>query len=72
MKGEKKMFTGFWELLIVLILVIFLFGAKQIPKLTKTLKDSIDVFKEEKNKDQAPDAEKIEEAKNTEKADSEK
>ncbi len=66
------MFTGFWELLIVLILVIFLFGAKQIPKLTKTLKDSIDVFKEEKNKDQAPDAEKIEEAKNTEKADSEK
>lgn len=50
--------TGFWELLIILLIIVFLFGAKQIPKLTKTIKESMNEFKKESEGEEKPAEEK--------------
>lgn len=55
--------TGFWELLVILALIIFLFGAKQIPKLTKSIKESVNEFKKESASDEK--TEEVEVAKDT-------
>ena len=43
---------GGLEFLVVLIIILLFFGPKQIPKLTKTLKDSIKSFKDGAKEDE--------------------
>ena len=55
------------HLLIILLIVVLLFGAKKIPELAKGLGKGIKTFKDEMNNDDevAKNTQKIEENKNT-------
>jgi sec-independent protein translocase protein TatA len=45
--------AGFWEILLIVILVLILFGHSKIPDLMKNLANGINVFKKElKGKDE--------------------
>ena len=41
--------AGFWEILLIVILVLILFGHSKIPDLMKNLANGINVFKKELN-----------------------
>lgn len=42
--------TGFWEILIIILLIIILFGHTKIPDLMKNIANGINIFKNELNK----------------------
>ncbi|HOY47480.1 MAG TPA: twin-arginine translocase TatA/TatE family subunit [Alphaproteobacteria bacterium] len=51
--------AGFWEILLIVILVLILFGHAKIPDLMKNLANGINVFKKElKGSDQETKSEK--------------
>ncbi|MBN1281510.1 MAG: twin-arginine translocase TatA/TatE family subunit [Alphaproteobacteria bacterium] len=51
--------AGFWEILLIVILVLILFGHAKIPDLMKNLANGINVFKKElKGSDQKTKSEK--------------
>lgn len=51
--------AGFWEILLIVILVLILFGHAKIPDLMKNLANGINVFKKElKGSDQVIKSEK--------------
>ena len=37
--------AGFWEILVVLVVVLLLFGAKRLPELSRSLGKSLSAFK---------------------------
>ena len=39
--------TGFWEILLIVILILVLFGHAKIPEIMKNFADGIKVFKKE-------------------------
>lgn len=43
--------AGFWEILLIVILVLILFGHSKIPDLMKNLANGINIFKKELKKD---------------------
>lgn len=47
--------AGFWEILLVVILILVLFGHSKIPEVMKNLASGINVFKKELKKDDASD-----------------
>jgi sec-independent protein translocase protein TatA len=44
---EQTMRAGFWEILLIVVLVLILFGHSKIPDLMKNLANGINVFKKE-------------------------
>lgn len=46
--------TGFWEILLIIILVLVLFGHSKIPDVMKNLANGINIFKKELKKEVAP------------------
>ena len=42
--------AGFWEILIIVLLVLILFGHTKIPDLMKNIANGINIFKNELNK----------------------
>jgi sec-independent protein translocase protein TatA len=46
--------TGFWEILLIVILILILFGHSKIPDMMKNLASGINVFKKELKKDDEP------------------
>ncbi len=46
--------AGFWEILLVVILILVLFGHSKIPEVMKNLASGINVFKKELKKDDEP------------------
>ena len=36
---------GFWEILLIVVVVLLLFGAKRIPEIAKSLAEGVRVFK---------------------------
>ncbi len=49
--------TGFWEIFLVVILILILFGHAKIPEVMKNLANGINVFKKElKNSTQAAES----------------
>ncbi len=59
------MSPGIWQLLIVLLIVIIIFGAKKIPDLTRSLGRSVGEFKKGLKEGNAVAEEKAEELKQT-------
>ncbi|RKU24584.1 twin-arginine translocase TatA/TatE family subunit [Candidatus Poribacteria bacterium] len=49
------MFTGGWEWIIILALVVLLFGAKKLPELARGIGKSITTFKSGLNEGQSED-----------------
>ena len=47
--------TGFWEILLIVILILVLFGHSKIPEVMKNLASGINVFKKELKKDDGAD-----------------
>ncbi len=47
--------TGFWEILLIVILILVLFGHSKIPEVMKNLASGINVFKKELKKDDDAD-----------------
>ncbi|MDR1360941.1 MAG: twin-arginine translocase TatA/TatE family subunit [Rickettsiales bacterium] len=47
--------AGFWEILLVVVLILILFGHNKIPDLMKNLANGINVFKKELKGDEAQD-----------------
>ncbi len=45
---------GFWELLLIIVLVLLLFGHNKIPAMMKNIAEGLNVFKSELNKDKKP------------------
>ncbi len=54
---------GIWQLLIVLLIVIIIFGAKKIPELTRSLGRSVGEFKKGIKEGNAVAEEKVDEFK---------
>ena len=55
--------AGFWEILLIVVLVLILFGHSKIPELAKNIANGINVFKkelkgEDKKKENKKEAEK--------------
>jgi len=50
--------TGFWEILLIVILILVLFGHSKIPDIMKNLASGINIFKKELKKDDEPSKEK--------------
>ncbi len=50
--------TGFWEILLIVILILILFGHSKIPDVMKNLASGINIFKKELKKDAEPTKEK--------------
>ena len=50
--------TGFWEILIIILLIIILFGHTKIPDLMKNIANGINIFKNELNKANKKEVEK--------------
>lgn len=46
--------TGFWEILLIVILILILFGHSKIPDMMKNLASGINIFKKELKKDDEP------------------
>lgn len=46
--------AGFWEIMLVVILILILFGHSKIPDVMKNLAAGINVFKKELKKDEEP------------------
>ena len=46
--------TGFWEILLIVILILILFGHSKIPDVMKNLASGINIFKKELKKDDEP------------------
>ena len=42
--------AGFWEILIIILLVLILFGHTKIPDIMKNIANGINIFKNELNK----------------------
>lgn len=51
---------GFWEMLVILAIILLIFGAKMIPKLTQAIKESIATFKDAATEETTEDNEKQE------------
>lgn len=47
--------AGFWEILLIVVLVLILFGHSKIPDLMKNLASGINVFKKELSTKPAPE-----------------
>ena len=45
--------AGFWEILLIVVLVLILFGHNKIPQLMKNMANGINVFKKELKDDKA-------------------
>ena len=52
--------AGFWEILLIVVLVLILFGHSKIPDLMKNLASGINVFKKELNAKDKEDEKKTE------------
>lgn len=59
--------AGFWEILLIVILVLILFGHSKIPDLMKNLANGINIFKKELKDKDGDKKEKKAEVKPTEK-----
>lgn len=46
--------AGFWEILLIVVLVLILFGHNKIPDLMRNLASGINTFKKELKDDKAP------------------
>jgi len=51
--------TGFWEIFLVVILILILFGHAKIPEVMKNLANGINVFKKELKNSTSPAAEPV-------------
>ena len=58
---------GFWEIILILILVLVLFGHAKFPAMMKNLAEGINIFKKEMKTDEKPAATKPAPEKATEK-----
>ena len=71
-EGEAIMGIGFWEIILIVAVIVLLFGATQIPKIARSLGEGLKEFKkavkDAKEKDKE-DTEKQEKEKTDEKKD---
>ena len=51
---------GFWEIILVVVLVLILFGHSKIPDLAKNIASGINVFKKELKNDEGKEPKKTE------------
>ena len=56
--------AGFWEILLIVVLVLVLFGHSKIPDLAKNIANGINVFKKELKSDESKAESKKQQAKN--------
>jgi sec-independent protein translocase protein TatA len=65
---------GGWHLLIILVIIVLLFGATRLPAVSKSIAQSVSIFRREvkKNKDEPDDADVAAESKTTSATDDKK
>ena len=62
----KLLFLGTWEIIVIVLVVLLLFGGKKIPELMKGLGRGVKSFKDGLNETSAPESPKSEGSEKTE------